>query len=766
MYSFRNGPAGKRPAPHGSTSGSSGQSIPPVHTFNDEELRQLLPGCEGDEIILITETGRIAYMNDTLREHLGHAVDDVPGLVVMDVDPSMTRAAWLSTFSAMKRVRHAVKAETDHMTSDGRRIRKEYTSACVTLKGKTYFLAIGAAVETTEADGETQEEREEREATMAAMREQTILGAVSDGVMIVDARGLITEINSSAENTLGVYRNEVLGQPCTDQRLRLTDLRGNVLRVSHHPVMRALVEEAPVPSSRCALLQSDGSMRLIDISAWPLYDTLQQIVGAIAILRPMDVSGGHDMMHEPTGLVGAVARVARGIVHATSLEQTERLVCDALVDAGYPLVWFGRLKPNDQRIHPSAWAGSGAEFLLKIKARYDNSEHGNTPIGRCIREGAEQIVFDTQDGDTFHPWKKQAEQENLLSMMSLPLIYDGRVDGLLGVFSEERGRFREGEAAQLRSLATFVSFAESGIRDRLRRLELAKHIAVQRPLLDAVLDSASAAVCLMDPGQPFRIRMANRAFQQMLDQPFRTTGVKDTFASELIYAHPQTGFYERVLDCAATQAPVAETAAPFRNWSGEVSYWDWSITPLIENGELLGLLYRTSPSAELPAVIDHAAADAVATRAAPQAAAPTAVPTEVEADVAPAPKKRRTKGGDTPAVPAKKKKKEATAAIELPAPPARARREKKTTMLLDLGRLTALEPAAAQLLGIPRDAVQQLLPVGDLFADDDAMLEGLADAVAGKADRHEFVTPAASVVVLVDRGNPAVLVLSLVCSAR
>lgn len=149
-------------------------------------------------------------------------------------------------------------------------------------------------------------------------------------------------------------------------------------------------------------------------------------------------------------------------------------ICQTVCDEGqYSMLWVGYAEnDNSKTIRPVAWAGAdGASYIADARLSWaDDSERGQGPGGKAVREGR---VFVTQDFATdpqMSPWRESARERGYRSAIALPLKDNtDRVFGVLLIYSPEVNAFTPGEIRLLEELARDLAFGIQVIRTRIER---------------------------------------------------------------------------------------------------------------------------------------------------------------------------------------------------------------------------------------------------------------------------------------------------------
>ncbi len=576
-------------------SGSNGK-------FDEDELFSLAMETEGDELFLVSETGKFVFVNDTMQQQLGYSREELLASSLHRIDKLNSRAQWLARVSRLKQSQEAETFESQQEAKDGTSRLKEITALYISYRSRNYILCVAREME--------QEHEEREEPRDVRSREETLQQMTSDGVIIVDTRGTITESNAVADRLLGVTKNDIIGRSCVDSRWRLVDSAGAPLGISSHPIMVALVEEHQIFNRRIDSLTHDGSRKSMLVNAAPLHDVAGDLIGAIGFIRAYEDSAERSEQLQRMKMLQAFEREAMSIlIESGSEHDLERKMCQMLVKHGdYPLVWRGDTQEKDERLHPTVSAGSEVDYLMRIKVRYDNSAFGNGPLGQAMKKQEVVVVSDTLSDPSSEPWRRQDERSHLHSLVAIPLRYGDKQLGMLALYSKDRHHFVGPELHTIKLVAEILAF---GIyvrrRDEADR-EMRKAFAVQRLMLERYEQSGSVAMAEFEADDPFRCIKSNSAFLSLLDEPYHSSGVDGYYTTDFMYSLYHRDLYQQLQEVAQSQAGKEEEQAQFTDWQGKTMLWDWSIRPVVaESGEttLLYMAYHnqsdTNAEEEIPA---------------------------------------------------------------------------------------------------------------------------------------------------------------------
>jgi PAS domain S-box-containing protein len=553
--------------------------------FDEEALFAFAGEGEGDEMYVVTETGRFVFVNDAALARLGYTAEEMLAMSMPRIDPAGTRAAWLARVSRMKQNDEPDVFETEYVDREGKRLAREVTARYISYRSRNYVLCIARGIERMEGKSSP--------ASADRTREHVLFKVTSDGVIVVDTRGNITESNAVADRLLGVPKSEIIGRSCVDARWRLVDAGGEPIGIASHPLMIAMVEEEIISNRRISMMPLDGAPRAFMINAAPLYDEQGSLAGAIGCVRPFeDINERKDEIHQQRVRHALHREVVEALLESDSEDMLERRVCETLVRHGnYALVWRGVTKSTDERFYPGAVAGEAADYLMRVKIRYDDSEFGNGPLGRAYKTGEMVLVQDMEMDESYTPWRDQAKRIGLHSLVAFPLLHDGEKLGVFACYASGGHHFSEAEVRHLGEITQLLAFG-IGMRRRIERdRNLRGEFETLRTIADGYEELLPVAVARFARRDPFRCESANERFSTLLDEPYHSIGATGYYASDFMHAIYHRDLYRQLATVASSSEAAGEDDVVFADWEGREMRWSWRILPVTGEGGEEQLVY-------------------------------------------------------------------------------------------------------------------------------------------------------------------------------
>ncbi|OGA24292.1 MAG: hypothetical protein A3I02_06465 [Betaproteobacteria bacterium RIFCSPLOWO2_02_FULL_67_26] len=147
------------------------------------------------------------------------------------------------------------------------------------------------------------------------------------------------------------------------------------------------------------------------------------------------------------------------------LEETCRIAAER---GKFELVWVAALDEEKKEVKPVAWSGFSAEAARAVTWASIAAAQGT--LGESIRTRKPSVRNDIGSQYAAGRLRQEALARGCRSNVSLPLLVDGRVVALIGLFATGQGFFDRDELALLEEVAADVSFALQSIA-RQEKLE-------------------------------------------------------------------------------------------------------------------------------------------------------------------------------------------------------------------------------------------------------------------------------------------------------
>ena len=141
------------------------------------------------------------------------------------------------------------------------------------------------------------------------------------------------------------------------------------------------------------------------------------------------------------------------LADSDSQSVVDTAACEGLLDlAGVDFAWIGRPRHRETDIEPTEWAGDGGAYLDSVGV----DEAGQLPAKRAAAKREQVRVPDISSRVLDEPWAKAALSAGYGSALSVPLVHDDVLYGVLSVYGRAEDAFDRPCADLLQNVASLV----------------------------------------------------------------------------------------------------------------------------------------------------------------------------------------------------------------------------------------------------------------------------------------------------------------------
>ena len=284
---------------------------------------------------------------------------------------------------------------------------------------------------------------------------QTLAEESPDAIVVVDVQGRLVWGNRQAEQLFGYGRAELLGQP--------VELLLPAGAQKAHLAHRAAYMESPRTRRMGVGLdlnarRRDGGTFPVEISLTPLSTDSGDMV--IATVR--DISERQAIAGEQDALRRVATLVARGV-------PPEEMFAGVTTEAGRVLdadfASLARYDPDGRVTLLAAWTGTGDPWPVPVGSQWDLGGGNLSTLVSRTRQPARLDNF----GDDIGLWATDVLTLGVRSAVAVPISVEGRLWGLISVFSTHEQPLPAGTEARL---AGFTQLVATAIANAQARVEL------------------------------------------------------------------------------------------------------------------------------------------------------------------------------------------------------------------------------------------------------------------------------------------------------
>jgi PAS domain S-box-containing protein len=317
------------------------------------------------------------------------------------------------------------RVEVQALRRSGEEFPVELAISPVRVGGTIFFSAfIRDITERREADMKLKE---------SEVRYRSVVNALDEGVVVIDAEGVVRTGNASAERILGIPAEELTGRSLHDGRWRTIHEDGSPFLSEHYPAAVTLRTGEPCASIVMGVYRPDGRLRWIDMNSRPL--PTEGGSGPSAVVVSFSDITERKRAEERLTAQYAVTRV---LAESRSLEEAVPKIMQAV---GQNLEWdcgiFWRVDRSASLLRClDQWRpGTGAETFLQGTWERTFTLDEGLP-GRIWASGKAAWITDVAQ-DTNFPRQALAQEAGFHGAFGFPVRVGGDIEGVIELYSRQ-----------------------------------------------------------------------------------------------------------------------------------------------------------------------------------------------------------------------------------------------------------------------------------------------------------------------------------------
>lgn len=246
------------------------------------------------------------------------------------------------------------------------------------------------------------------------------------------------------------------------------------------------------------IIMKGGKIRYVTESGRAIFDREGNVIAIEGvILDDAKRKRAEEKMKKLNRVLMAVSDINQLIVREKDPKRLLRGACEILHKfRKYPLVWIGLNKEGVPYPPPVAHAGSDEGYLENLLFVSDKDSNADNPIFRSIKEKSPFIRKNLNFITPPKKWSIEAARRNLISMVSIPLIYRDRVFAVFVAYSDVRNAFTNEEVSVLIELCNDIAYALQAIKDEEARKKAEEVLKESETRYRTLFNEANEAIFL------------------------------------------------------------------------------------------------------------------------------------------------------------------------------------------------------------------------------------------------------------------------------
>ncbi|MEB0136482.1 EAL domain-containing protein [Actimicrobium sp. CCC2.4] len=182
--------------------------------------------------------------------------------------------------------------------------------------------------------------------------------------------------------------------------------------------------------------------------------------------------------------------MVRAIDEANMLDQ----MCQTVVDTGgYRMAWIAYAGP-DGELYPVAQSGAHDVKLKYFPSDWIRDEQAWTPAATALRTGVTGVVSDVMAILPLQAWQEQASGRGYRCAISMPLLDDGVVFGVVTICAGHAHAFDASQIDMFEELACDIAYGVIHLRNKDRRVTAERSLLASEEKLSEIMGSIDNVV--------------------------------------------------------------------------------------------------------------------------------------------------------------------------------------------------------------------------------------------------------------------------------
>jgi diguanylate cyclase (GGDEF)-like protein/PAS domain S-box-containing protein len=207
-------------------------------SLSDADLAEALRHGPEAVVVLDPASGRIEWVSERITDLAGWLPQDLVGRRIHDFDERVPDEPVWSEMSGSLPLGNAMVFAGRMRCRDGTRRATEVRLTALELGGRRRIVGTAREVE---ARARLEARLRERDTTLSA-----VIGALRDGVIVVDPDGMVTLANPRAAELAGLPLRQIVDRPVLDVLHRRVDERGRPVPDAESPLLQTLQTGQPL----------------------------------------------------------------------------------------------------------------------------------------------------------------------------------------------------------------------------------------------------------------------------------------------------------------------------------------------------------------------------------------------------------------------------------------------------------------------------------------------------------------------------------------
>jgi len=437
-----------------------------------------------DVFILYDENARIVEVNEKAISLYGYSKDEFIGLTLNDLRAPDLRGDIQDTIRYVKNHPDGLLFETRHIKKDGTVFPIESSTRYLQIGNKYFFQSVVRDItERKQAETALRESEEKFSSIFKYSPVAVLIASMEDG-RIVDANEIfVRDIEFSRRELIGKTTVEVGFFSDMEERRRF---------------LEDIEKTGQVYAKEYKFKTKSGKVLDCLISSVKIKFG-EKYYYVSSILDITERKKAEEKIEYFNRLYAFLSQVNQAIVRIDNRQELFENICNIAIEFGkFYFAWIGIADKIKNKIIPVAFSGVENGYLKLIENSEGNNISENRYLSGLINEGINIITNDIRNCDFYINDKAAALDRGYESSGIFPLKENGKIIGILCLYSDKTDSFDEEEVRLFDEVTMDISFALDYYIKESQRQDANDALLKSEKKFRTLFDNAGDAIILLD----------------------------------------------------------------------------------------------------------------------------------------------------------------------------------------------------------------------------------------------------------------------------